>query len=183
MQRRSFFKALALVAGYCGIGAAQAHQVPTITKDPLEVQTISAGPPAGQDRAGPLLVHIMDLGFIIPSYGYMAARFNSEFTVDVSTGEVLKNRGHAQYDGRYLKIGEYLEIAILDGLVDAAVPWPTLDLDDPLNGFLGGPSRKVNQWVPQLRSALYQGGDVESRIRAFHAASRNKTTHYGDWPV
>ena len=184
MQRRSFFKTLAAVAGYIGASkVAGAVALPSTAPDLLEVMPISAPPTptAELPQEGPFIVTLNGLGFIIPSY-FMSVRYNSEFTCDAITGVVLKNKVVKQGD-RLIEVGESLEIPFFDHLIDTAALWPELDPDDELNDELAGRARKANQWTPRVRSALLRGGELAERIRAFHAASVNKATHYSDWPV
>lgn len=185
MQRRSFFKTLAAVAGYIGASkVAGAVALPSTAPDLLEVMPISAPPIAEHGelpQEGPFIVTLNGLGFIIPSH-FVSVRYNSEFTVHMATGVVLKNRV-AMSGNRLLEIGESLEIPILDHLIDTSAMWPELDPDDELNDVLAGRARKANIWTPRVRRALIQGGDAANRIRSFHAASIGKATHYSDWPV
>lgn len=193
MQRRSFFKSLAAVAGYMGASKiAGAVSIPTIAPENLPVDNvISAGPPdtpeaeayaapVTEDLEGPFVVSVHGLRFIVQNYS-MGIRYNSEFTFHMASGQVLKNRV-AQSDGRFIAIGDHLEIPVLDHLVDTAAMWPELDPDDELNDELAGRARKANAWVVRLRRQLFSGSS-EARIRAFHAASIGKATHYSDWPV
>lgn len=190
MQRRNFFKVFAAAAGYLGVGKiAQAHTLPSIAPEALPVDNvISAGPPVTADDyvsttdSGPYIVSLIGLRFIIPAH-YMAARYYSEFTIHMASGEVLKNKVAKTDGGRFIEIGESLEIPILDHLIDTAAMWPELDPDDELNDALAGRARKASIWVPRICSRLHGDSERAKEIRAFHAASIGKSTHYSDWPV
>lgn len=187
MQRRTFFKAFAAVAGYLGThNLVQASVAPSVMQDPFEVLPISAGAPAAQPEdtytEGPYIISLTGLRFIVPSY-YMALRYESELTVHMASGVVLKNKVAKTDGGRFIEIGEDLEIPILDYLTDTAAMWPELDPYDDLNDALTGRARKALVWAPRVRSALHAGGDRAAQIRAFHTASIGKSTYYSDWPV
>lgn len=184
MQRRSFFKTLAAVAGYLGASkVAGAMALPSTAPDPLEVMPISALPTstAEASQEGPFIVTLNGLGFITERL-FTIVQHSSEFTCDASTGIVLKNKIATQ-GGHFIEVGESLEIPILDHLIDTAAMWPDLDSDDELNDEVAGRARKAGIWAHLVHAALLRDSDTAKRIRAFHAASIGKATHYSDWPV
>lgn len=173
MQRRSFFRALALVAGYCGIGAAQAKKTPSLAQEPLEILPISAGPSSSQNNYpfGSFLVSFDRMMFIIPyrSFGVMVA---SEYTVHLPTGTVLKDKAGATQ-------GATLEIPVLDYLEDHAALWPELDVEDNSVDLQASKAR-ADLWVSEFRQAFMKD---ESQIAAMHARFIGKHSFYSDWAL